>query len=59
MVAYVWWFFTKEASQEDRDKFNARLWRPDRKDQPIPKQSPWSAENEMKGFAALKAETGA
>jgi hypothetical protein len=61
IASFVWWFFTKEADEAERTKFEARLWRPpvEQKAKPIPKNSPWSAENEMKGFAALKAETGA
>ena len=59
MIAYVWWFFTREASDEERKKFEAKLWMPPTKDTPIPKQSPWSAENEMSAFSALKKETGA
>lgn len=60
LCAFVWWFFTKDAESAERRKFEARLWRPDpQSEKPIPKESPWSAENEMKGFAALKMETGA
>lgn len=61
LCSFVWWFFTKEAEQTEKDKFRARLWRPDTKKakaKPIPKNSPWSAESEMSAFAALKAETG-
>jgi len=60
MLAFVWWYFTRDRDEKEQKKFEARLWRPDPKStKPIPKASPWSAENEMKGFAALKAETGA
>jgi hypothetical protein len=57
-LGYVWWYFTKDADERQRDKFKAALWRPPTIDTPIPKESPWSAENEMKAFSALKAETG-
>lgn len=60
LCSFVWWFFTKDAEPDEKRKFEARLWRPDKKDtRPIPKESPWSPENEMRGFQALKAETGA
>ena len=60
MCSFVWWFFTRESTHEESEKFKARLWRPAVGDtKPIPKESPWSAENEMKGFASLKAMTGA
>lgn len=61
LSSYVWWFFTKDADQQERTKFEARIWMPppEQRAKPIPKNSPWSPENEMKGFAALKAETGA
>lgn len=59
MISYVWWFFTRHAEDAERKQFEAKLWRPPTKETPIPKESPWSAENEMKGFEALKAETGA
>lgn len=57
-MSFIWWYVTKDAEPEERRKFEARLWRPPTLDTPIPAKSPWSAENEMKGFAALKAETG-
>lgn len=58
--AFVWWFCTRHLEDSDRESFKARLWRPDPKStKPIPKESPWSAENETKGFAALKMGTGA
>lgn len=61
LCSYVWWYFTREADQDERAKFEARIWRPDTAEaqtKPIPKESPWSAENEMSAFAALKKETG-
>ena len=60
MMAFVWWFFTREADDDEKRKFEGRLWRPIKADvAPIPAKSPWSAENEMAAFGALKAETGA
>lgn len=59
LCSFVWWFFTREAEDVDKDKFRARLWMPPKGDtKPIPRESPWSPENEMAGFAALKAATG-
>ena len=55
----MWWFFTREADQAERDKFEARLWVPPKTaTAPIPKESPWSAEREMEGFAALRKQAG-
>lgn len=56
---FVWWYFTREADADERAKFERDLWMPPTKRTAIPKQSPWSAENEMSAFAALRAETGA
>jgi len=58
-MSFVWWFYTHDVEEQERDKFKARLWRPPTKDTPIPKESPWSPENEMAGFHALKAMAGA
>jgi len=59
MIAFVWWFFTREAEPKERAAFEARLWRPPTPTTPIPVESPWSPEREMAAFSALKAETGA
>ena len=61
LASFVWWFFTHEREEAEVTKFEARLWMPPKEQsaKPIPAKSPWSAENEMKGFAALKAQTGA
>lgn len=59
LCSYVWWYFTKDVEEAERTKFEARIWIPPKTADPIPAKSPWSAENEMSAFAALKAETGA
>lgn len=53
-VVYVW--LLGERDEVETQKFNAKLWiQP--KGAEIPAESPWSAENESKAFAAFKAET--
>lgn len=52
--AFVWWWATNGRDQRDVEKFRNRLWQPP-KGTPIPKQSPWSAENEAKSFQSLKS----
>jgi hypothetical protein len=54
----VWWFFTNGGDGAAIEKFRARLWRPPVGEK-APSNSPWSPENEQKGFAALKAALGA
>jgi len=56
--SFMWWYCTRNASQQDIDKFRTRLWQPVQ-GEVIPANSPWSAENETKAFQALKAQTGA
>ena len=60
-VAYVWWFFTREADEQHRDRFKARLWLPpvSKRDEEITdSSSPWSAESENASFSAFKAQSG-
>jgi hypothetical protein len=52
--SFVWWFLTKEGDPKEVEKFRLRLWRPPPRVVPT-KDSPWSAENETKAFAGLKA----
>jgi len=57
---FVWYLSTKNANEQEQAKAKAQLWRPPppvpgRPVEPIPKQSPWSAESEGAAFAALKA----
>lgn len=58
---WLWWMMTKNAKNEqEREKLRAKLWRPPpdlKGTAPIDKRSPWSAENEMKAFAAFKMQT--
>lgn len=56
-LAFIWWFFTREAEKDEVDKFRVRLWIPPTPTTPIPASSPWSAESETRAFAAFKAET--
>lgn len=53
-LAYVW--LLGERDEVEKAKFDAKLWLPE-KGKAIPKESPWSPENESKAFAAFKAET--
>ena len=54
---WVWWMLTREANESDRQKIRAKIWRPPpEENKPIDPRSPWSAENEMKAFSALKAQ---
>lgn len=57
-VNFIWWFFTRNAEQKDVDKFEAKVWQPPVADmgKPIDPRSPWSPENEMKAFGAVKAQ---
>lgn len=62
LISYVWWYFTREADEAERAKFEARLWRPEAgtaQREPPPPESPWSAEREMDSFRALRREAGA
>lgn len=53
---FVWWAITKDGSEREVEKFRSRLWMPPPKTIVIDPRSPWSPENETKGFAALKAQ---
>lgn len=64
----MFWYVVRNAEEADRDKFWAELWRPPvvpralravQPTEPIPPQSPWSAESEQRAFAALKSGLGA
>lgn len=54
---FIWWFLTRNASQEDRERVRNRIWQPPKGELP-PAKSPWSAENETKAFRALKQTLG-
>lgn len=43
--------------EKHQERFKARLWMPPKGEEPDAR-SPWSAENETKGFAALSAQVG-
>lgn len=51
-LVYAW--YTDGMDEAQIAKFDARLWMPP-KGAPIPKESPWSPENETAAFAAFKA----
>lgn len=54
---FVWWWATRNVTEQaEKDKFEARLWRP-----PVgvvPDRGPWSAEAESGAFSAFKAQIG-
>jgi hypothetical protein len=56
---FVWWAVTHEGSHAEIEKFRTRLWMPTPGTVEIDARSPWSPENETKGFAALRAQLGA
>jgi hypothetical protein len=51
---FVWYMMTRNAEPREVDRLQQQLWVPPKseRNKPIPKASPWSAENET---AALKA----
>ena len=60
LCSYVWWFITRNAEDKDREDFRIKVWRPPpQSTAPIPKDSPWSAENETKAFSSLKSALNA
>lgn len=54
---YAYWKFIEGADPQWVDKFRSRLWMPPKGVVPDAR-SPWSAENETAGFAALQAQVG-
>lgn len=53
---FIWWFLTRNGDADEVEKLRGRVWRPPLNDTaPIPAKSPWSAESETSGFAALRA----
>ena len=53
---FVWYMLTRNArSEAEVGKMKAKLWQPPAGEKPDPR-SPWSPENEMRAFAALKAQ---
>ncbi|QGZ16722.1 hypothetical protein PBI_DEWDROP_75 [Microbacterium phage Dewdrop] len=54
---WLWWMLTRNSNEQEREKTRAKLWRPPPSHVgDIDKRSPWSAENEMKAFSALKQQ---
>lgn len=55
-LAY-WWAVRNASEQADLDKFDRQLWLPPAGLQKeIPKESPWSAQNETAAFSAFSAQ---
>ena len=60
---FVWWLATRNANEQEQAKMRAQLWRPPppppgKAPERIDPRSPWSAENEAKALAGLKAGLG-
>lgn len=55
---FVWWMATRNSSATDIEKLRARLWRPPKGQAVTDSRSPWSPQNEQKGFSALKTGLG-
>jgi hypothetical protein len=55
---FVYWYFTRERDKEDVAKFDALLWMPEKGQVVVDDRSPWSAENEKKGFSAFARQIG-
>lgn len=59
LCSFIWWKMTDQREQKDIDQLRIKLWQPPIDNaKPIPVKSPWSAESEMKAFAALQAQLG-
>lgn len=54
---FTWWFLTHKGDPREVEKFRLKLWRPPLGEEPT-KSSPWSAENELKAFNALRSQLG-
>lgn len=54
---FVYYRIVEGQDERGQDQFRARLWMPPKGEVPD-ERSPWSAENESKGFAALSAQIG-
>jgi hypothetical protein len=52
--SYIWHMATRNGDGPSVAKFSARLWMPPKGTMPDAR-SPWSAENETRAFAAVKA----
>lgn len=59
-TAFVWYMMCRNLDEKGIERLRAKLWIPPRaeKNKPIPANSPWSAENEMKNLRALEASLG-
>lgn len=52
LVWFLYWYFTRNADTSAVSTFRAKLWIPP-KGAEIPKESPWSPENERAAFTAF------
>lgn len=52
---FIQFRITEDMDSPSKAKFRVRLWMPP-KGAEVPSNSPWSAENEMAAFSALKAQ---
>lgn len=52
--AYVYYMVTRNGDEKSIAKFDSKLWMPPKGVAPDPR-SPWSPENEMKAFQAVKS----
>jgi hypothetical protein len=52
---FVMWLCTRNSTQTERDKFRAKVWMPPKGQAVTDDRSPWSAENEAKAFASVRA----
>lgn len=57
MCNFVYWRLVDGADQQGIDKLRQKLWMPPKGIVPDAR-SPWSQENESKGFASLAAQVG-
>lgn len=55
---FVYWWFTKDASSEQLEKFRAELYQPPKGEVVTDTSSPWHPENETNALAELKAQMG-
>jgi hypothetical protein len=58
LTSYVYWMFTRNASESDLGKWKARLWQPPPRTAVTDKRSPWNPENERNALLSLKTGLG-
>lgn len=55
---WIYYRLTKDGDEKSIEKLRAKLWMPVDNGPVLDKRSPWNAENETKGLAALGAALG-